>query len=181
MVDSSGSVDELLRGLEAPVPSPAGGAAAAIVAAMAASLVVMAGRESPAWLDGRTVAADAGAHRDRLLALGAKDVKAVTAVLRSSDAAALAEALIHAADVPLEIADRAADVAELAALAAIEGKPPLRADAKAAAILAEAATRAAALIVRVNAAALADGNEVTRARLIAAADAAQTRAVAAIR
>ena len=170
-------IDELLRGLEAPVPSPAGGTAAAIVGAMAASLVVMAGRESPAWLNGAKVAADAGRHRDRLLALGEEDVTAVAAVLRSPDTAALA----HATDVPLEIAERAAAVAELAALAATEGKPPLRPDAKAAAILAEAATRAAAFIVRVNTSALAAGNETTKARLIEAAAAAQTRASAALR
>lgn len=183
-LDSGRSLDDLLRGLEAPVPSPAGGTAAAVAAAMAASLVVMAGRESPAWPDGPVVAADAATLRDRLLELGAEDVQVVAAVLsafRSSDAAAIAETLVRASDVPLEIAERAADVVELAARAATDGKRPLRPDARIAVILAEAATRAAASVVRVNVAALSgDGNEATKARLVKAADAAQARSVAAV-
>ena len=50
---------------------------------------------------------------------------------------------MRAAEVPLRIAEAAADVSELAALAAAEGKPALRPDAAAAATLAEAAVRAA--------------------------------------
>lgn len=174
---------ELLDGLDAAAPSPAGGTAAAVVAAMAASLVVMVGRESPGWPDGAAAAFDAATLRDRLLALGAEDVQAFAGVLTASRDAlsgALVEALVHASEVPLEIAERAADVAELAACAATEGKLPLRPDAEAAAILAEAATRAAALLVGVNIAALpGDGHEVTAARLIEAAHAAQARASAA--
>ena len=150
---------------------------------MAASLVVMVGRESPGWPDGAAAAFDAATLRDRLLALGAEDVQAFAGVLTASRDAlsgALVEALVHASEVPLEIAERAADVAELAACAATEGKRPLRPDAEAAAILAEAATRAAALLVGVNIAALpGDGHEVTAARLIEAAHAAQARASAA--
>ena len=63
---------------------------------------------------------------------------------------ALGAALLQAAEVPLRIAEAAADVAELAALAAAEGSPHLRPDATAAAALAEAATRAAAHLVEIN-------------------------------
>ena len=63
---------------------------------------------------------------------------------------ALGVALLQAAEVPLRIAEAAADVAELAALAAAEGAPHLRPDATAAAALAEAATRAAAHLVEIN-------------------------------
>ena len=63
---------------------------------------------------------------------------------------ALGTALLRAAEVPLRIAEAAADVAELAALTAAEGSPHLRADATAAAALAEAATRAAAHLVDIN-------------------------------
>jgi formiminotetrahydrofolate cyclodeaminase len=180
--ESAASVNALLDGLEAAAPSPAGGTAAAVVAAMAASLVVMAGRQSPAWPDGVAVAADAEKLRDRLLALGADDVQAfasVLATLRNADADASTDALVHAAEVPLEIAERAADVAGLAARAAADGKSPLRPDAEAATILAEAAARAAALVVRVNATALpAGGDQATRVCLLEAAFAAQARAAA---
>ena len=148
---------------------------------MAASLVVMVGRGSPDWDDGASVAAESARLRDRLVELGADDVQAFAGVLaaaRTSDADALADTLIRASEVPLEIAETAADVAELATRAACEGKRPLRPDAEAAAILAEAATRAAALLVRVNVAALpADRDEATT-RLIEAAQAAQDRAAA---
>ena len=173
---------ELLVALEAAAPSPAGGTAAAVTAAMAASLVVMVARESPAWPDGATVARDASTLRDRLLTLGAEDVQAFAAVLTASrepNAAALADALVRAAEVPLEIAERAADVVELAARAAVDGKRPLRPDAEAAAILAEAATRAASRLVRVNVSALPrGGDETLKVRLNAAAQAADDRAAA---
>lgn len=173
------TLGELLDALEKTAPSAAGGTAAAVVAAMAASLVVMVGRESPAWADGAAAALGAATLRERLLALGAEDVQAFAAVLtasRESDSGALVEALIRASEVPLEIAERAADVAELASRAASGGKRPLRPDAEAAAVLAEAATRAASLLVRVNVAALpAAGYETTKSRLITAARGAQDR------
>ena len=178
--DDAGSVDELLTGLAAAAPSPAGGTAAAVVAAMAASLVAMVGRESPAWPAGAETAARAARLCEQLVALGAEDVQAFAAVLtasRAGDSDALAAALVHASEVPLQIAERAADVAEIATHAALEGKRPLRPDAEAAAILAEAATRAAALLVRVNVAALpaSSANE-TAARLLNAAQTAEDRA-----
>ena len=63
---------------------------------------------------------------------------------------ALGTALLRAAEVPLRIAEAAADVTELAAVAAAEGSPHLRPDATAAAALAEAATRAATHLVEIN-------------------------------
>ena len=173
---------ELLVALEAAAPSPAGGTAAAVTAAMAASLVVMVARESPAWPDGATVARDASTLRDRLLTLGAEDVQAFGAVLTASrerNTDALADALARAAEVPLEIAERAADVVELAARATADGKRPLQPDAEAAAILAEAATRAASRLVRVNVSALPhEGDQTLKVRLNAAAQAADDRAAA---
>ncbi len=58
-----------------------------------------------------------------------------------------------AADVPLAVAEAGAEVAEVAARLAREGNPNLRGDAVAAALLAEAGTRAAAALVRINTAA----------------------------
>ncbi len=150
---------------------------------MAASLVVMVARESAEWQDGSTVADDAAMLRDRLLTLGEDDVRAFAAVLtasRASDDGARAEALTRAAEVPLEIAERAADVVELATRAADEGKRPLRADAEAAAILAAAATRAATVLVRVNVSAMShNGDPTVNARLEAGAATAEDRVAAA--
>ena len=179
----------LLDGLAAPAPSPAGGTAAAVVAAMAASLVTMVGRGSPEWSEGPAAADRAAVLRDRLLVLGEEDVQAfgeVVAAYRASRELEpgewereLARALLHASEVPLEIARCAADVAELAAGAAGAGRRPMRPDAEAAAILAEAATRAAALLVSGNLAALPAGQQSGQVpRLLEAARAAQGRAAA---
>jgi methenyltetrahydrofolate cyclohydrolase len=172
----------LLEALEAPAPSPAGGTAAAAAAAMGASLVVMVAQGSPAWPDGTAVAHAAAALRDRLLGLGAEDVAAFAAVLAAYRGSAgeatsdLAEALLHASRVPLAIAEAAADVAELAARAQADGKPAMRPDASAAALLAEASARAAAQLVGVNLDRLPQTDADEQAGLTAAAAAAATRA-----
>ena len=74
---------------------------------------------------------------------------------------------MQAAEVPLAIAEAAADVAELAALAAAEGSPHLRPDATAATALAEAAVRAAAHLVEINLATVAGDQHSARADLLA--------------
>jgi formiminotetrahydrofolate cyclodeaminase len=80
--------------------------------------------------------------------------------------------------VPLRIAEAAADVAELASVAAAEGSPHLRPDATAAAALAEAATRAAAHLVEINLAIVpGDRHSLEAAHLAEAAAAARTRAL----
>jgi formiminotetrahydrofolate cyclodeaminase len=81
--------------------------------------------------------------------------------------AALGRALRRAAEVPLAIAETAADVAALAALAARDGAASVRGDAWAAATLAEAAGVAAARLVHVNLATRPDGELSTRADLAA--------------
>ncbi len=94
---------------------------------MAAALVAMVGRGSSSWVEGAGVAAQARALRTRLTALGAEDAVAFEQVLvtmRDRSGApeqrdfAIGRALIRAAEVPLQIGEAAADVAELAALAA---------------------------------------------------------------
>jgi formiminotetrahydrofolate cyclodeaminase len=59
-------------------------------------------------------------------------------------------ALSGAADVPLAIAETGATVAEMAAHLAREGNPRLRGDTVAAALVAEAGTHAAAVLVEIN-------------------------------
>jgi formiminotetrahydrofolate cyclodeaminase len=183
------SLDAFLDDLEAPAPSPCGGTAAAISAAMAAALVAMVGRGSGSWGEGADVAARAGALRTRLTNLGNDDAVAFAQVLvamRDRSGApdqrnvALGSALFRAAEVPLQIGEAAADVAELAALAVLEGAPHLRPDAAAAAALAEAAVRAATHLVEINLAIVPGDTRSERAgRLAAAAAAARARALAA--
>jgi formiminotetrahydrofolate cyclodeaminase len=184
-----GSLDRFLDELEAPAPSPCGGTAAAAAAAMAAALVTMVARGSSGWTDGAGVASQARALRSRLTALGDDDAAAfaqVMATMRETSGTpeqrdfTLGTALLHAAEVPLRIAEAAADVAELAAISAAEGSAHLRPDATAAAALAEAATRAAAHLVGVNLATVPGDRHSERAGLLAAAaGAARARALGA--
>lgn len=183
------ALDAFLDELEAPAPSPCGGTAAAVAAAMAAALVTMVGRGSADWADGAGIAAQAQALRHRLTALGGDDAAVFAQVLatmrdRSGTPAqrdfVLGEALLRAADVPLQIGEAAADVAELAALAAVEGTPHLRPDAAVAAALAEAAVRAATHLVEINLATVpGDRHSETAAQLSAAAAAARARVLGA--
>ena len=182
-------LDRFLDELEAPAPSPCGGTAAAATAAMAAALVTMVARGSTGWADGPGVASQARALRSRLTALGDDDVAAfeqVLATMRDRSGSpeqrdfALGSALLRAAEVPLRIAESAADVAELAATAAAEGSPQLQPDATAAAALAEAATRAAAHLVEINLAIVpGDRHSERAALLVTAAAGARERALGA--
>lgn len=156
---------------------PAGGSAAALAAAMGAGLVRLVARVSDDWDDAPGVAAQATALGDRALALADDDHRAYARAmeqLRAPDRdASLGRALRHAAEIPLRIAEAAADVGVLAALAAREGSDTVRGDAWAAATLAEAASAAAARLVHVNLATLPDDE------LCARADAAARAAAAA--
>jgi glutamate formiminotransferase/formiminotetrahydrofolate cyclodeaminase len=179
----------LLDALEAPAPSPCGGSAAALGGAMGAALVALVCRASTDWAEAPGIAAQATTLRARLVELADEDVRAFAAALEALDAAGeaggsrdrlLGLALERAADVPLAIAGAASDVAELAALAAAEGKPGLQPDAAVGATLAEAAAAAAARLVHVNLATLPDDERVLRASAYAdAARAARDRVLGA--
>ena len=148
---------------------------------MAAALVTMVARGSGRWTDGPGVASQARALRTRLTTLGDDDAAAfehVLVTMRNRTGTVerrdyeLGAALVKAAEVPLQIAEAAADVADLAALAASEGSSHLRADATAAAILAEAAVRAATHLVEINLATVAGDHHSRQAGIVAAAAAA---------
>jgi len=179
-----GLLERFLDELEAPAPSPCGGTAAAIAAAMAAALVTMVARGSANWADAARIASQARSLRSRLTTLGDDDAAAfghVLVTMRDRAGTAeqrdfvLGEALVQAAEVPLQIAEAAADVAELAALAAVEGAPQLRPDATTAAMLAEAGVRAATHLVEINLATVPGDRHSDRAEILTVA-AAEARA-----
>jgi formiminotetrahydrofolate cyclodeaminase len=157
-------------------PGPAGGSAAALATTMASGLVRLVARVSHDWDEAPGIAAQAAALGDRSLALADEDHVAYAHALeqlRSPDRdAALGKALHRAADVPLRIAETAADVAALAALAARDGADAVRGDAWTAATLAEAASTAAARLVHVNLATRPDDELSLRADAAARAAAA---------
>jgi len=148
----------LLERVASSDPIPGAGPAAAWTCALAAALVemvcaVMARREG----DEDTARTDRGeraaAIRAAALALAGRDMDAyreVLAVRSSGDASLRRAALAAAADPPLAIAQAAAELTALAAEAFDGARGGVRGEAACAALLAEAATRAAAAIVSFN-------------------------------
>jgi len=183
---------------------PGGGSVAASAGALAAALTQMVAGLTTGRPRYAHVAAEMQRAADRAATLAAELAELVrrdavafdavsaayrlpkeTAEATSARAAAIERAMAPATQSPLEIARAAADVAELAAIIAERGNRNAVADAAVAAVLAEAACRAAALTVRVNAPALGDA----QAGLMLAAEAvahgdraanATARAVAAV-
>jgi len=156
-------------------PAPAGGAAAALGVALAASLCAMTARRSGRQLpEAAGLAAEAGRLADLVAPLAQADAEAYRAVIAArrrppGPPADLAAALSGAADVPMRIAEIGAQVAALAARLAAHGHPDLRGDAVAAALLAGAGTRSACALVRINLAAARSDERLARVtRLLAA-------------
>jgi formiminotetrahydrofolate cyclodeaminase len=153
---------------------PGAGSIAALTAAAAAALVELATRATAgdAWPEAAASAAQARKLRKRLVPLAREDAEAyqeaVAKLEARGDDFALGEALARAADVPLEIAEQAENVAALAAEAAQHATPDLRADAAAAAALALGAAWAAAKLVEVNLAMRTEDPRLARAQKIAA-------------
>ncbi len=139
--------------------APGAGSAAAVVVAIAAALAEMAARFSAdADVTGR-----AAALRARTLPLAEEDARAFRAVLDSTGKERPV-ALSHAADVPLEIAEAAAEVRALASPLLEHGNRNLQGEAVAALALADAAARAAAELVLINLGHESDDPRAARAR-----------------
>ena len=180
---------ELLDEVSSPEPMPGAGYCAAVALELAAGLVAMTARASRAeWGEARGAAAQATTLRERIAPLAERNVDAyreAVALLGGSESAggdeSLRDALERAAGVPLEMAEVAVDVASLAAVVAERGEQALRADAVSAALLAEAAARAAATLVEVNLGTTSADERVARARdLAGSATAAAQRARATL-
>ena len=184
------SVDELLVELASPSPVPGSGFAAAVAIAMGAATITMAARLSHDWPEGRGAAAQAETLRKRVMELASRNAEAYEAALaalkggeekyRTRDET-MGDALARAADVPLEIGDAATSVAALAAEVADRGNPRFCADCAAAASLAVAGARAAAILVEVNLGTTGEDERVRRAReQIEDASASLAQALAAV-
>jgi len=182
---------ELLETLAGESPSPGGGSAAAIVVAMAAGLVAKVARASVGyWDEAGGVIGQAESFRARVAPLAQADAEAyeeALSALRGREELAeryrdqqLRAALERAAEVPLRIAEAGCDLASLAALLVENGNPEVRADAAAAAILAESGARVAAQLVGTNLGANADDPRVRHVEsLVESAADASERALAA--
>lgn len=172
-------------------PAPGGGSAAAIVVAMSAGLVAMVARASQGhWDEAGGVIGQAQTFRARVAPLAQEDADAyyeALNALRKRDELEeryrdqqLRAALDRAADIPLRIAEAGCDLAGLAALLVERGNPEVRADAAAAAVLAEGGTRAAAKLVTINLGTAPDDDRVRQAgALVEQASEAAQRALAA--
>jgi methenyltetrahydrofolate cyclohydrolase len=158
-------VGAFLDALAAGTPAPAGGSAAALVLAQAAALCAKSARLSERQLAAGRAAnltQEAEHIRGTAASLIDEDPRAYANVLKArrsrndqpqdpADAAAgLAAALSAAADVPLHVVELAVPVSAMAATLAADGNQALRGDALAAGLLAQAAARAAACLVRIN-------------------------------
>lgn len=169
------SVDGFLSRVASPEPTPGGGSVAAHAGALAAALAQMVsgltvGRKKYAGVEQemKRIALEAAALRRQLGTLVERDaasyerVRAAYQLPKDTDdqqaerATAIREALLHAAEVPLETARAAVSVAALAAALGERGNTNAVSDACVAALLAEAAGKGAVLNVRINVAALDD-------------------------
>jgi glutamate formiminotransferase/formiminotetrahydrofolate cyclodeaminase len=195
----SGFVSEVA----APTPAPGGGSVAAHAGALAAGLAQMVagltiGRKKYAAVEGemKEAALKAAALVTLLSGLVERDAQSYAAVMNAyklpnepeeaakARAKAIDDALIGAAQVPLETARACADVAELAALVAEKGNTNAVSDGGVAAILAEAACKGAVYNVRINVTSLSDRSRgeglINEAKQVMARTAAAARQVESI-
>ena len=173
---------ELAESISSAEATPGSGWVAAFAGGLAAALVAKAALRSEGWAGAEGARAQALELRDRLLALAGQDARAYERALSALEQrdSSLQQSLVRAAEVPLAIAETAADVALLAAEAAKAADGPARADASAAAALASGAARAAVRLVEVNLVTLQEDERLGRARRAAdAASEAAGRALAA--
>lgn len=198
------SLSGFVGSVASPSPTPGGGSVTAHVGALAAALAQMVagltiGRKKYVAVDAemRDIAVRAAALGNVLSALVARDAAAYAIVYaayklpddseeqKQDKIARVDDALIHAAEVPLETARACADVADLALIVAEKGNTNAASDAGVAALLAEAGCVGAAYNVRINVSSLTDKprgaalNEEAR-RLVMRARAAARQAEAVV-
>lgn len=177
------TVEQFLDELASKAPVPGGGSVAALGGALAAGLVTMVcdltiGKKQYADVEAeiRQFRARAEEVRRRLQRLLQSDVEAYGRLAaayrlpRETDEeqadryAAVQEATMEATEVPLAIAEAAAEVVDLAGPVAEKGSKLAVSDAGIAAILGEAAVHSALMNVKINLPTLDDEDFVARAR-----------------
>jgi formiminotetrahydrofolate cyclodeaminase len=182
-VSETRSLDQFLEALGSSAPTPGGGAASALVGALAAALAEMVaqltvGRPKYAVVEERAQAVlrETQRLRSELLALVDEDARAYGGVAaayalpkatddeRRMRDEAIQVALVAAMHPPLQIMERGCDVLRLADEIAAIGNPTVASDAGCSALLGEAATRAAGLNVMANVVLLRDEQAAGRAR-----------------
>jgi formiminotetrahydrofolate cyclodeaminase len=177
----------VLRNLASERPEVAAGLAAALTAAMAASLTYKAARASlGGWSEAAGAAAQAMALRRRLEPLAEENASAyeealdaLAGVARGEPGVDLGRVLRRAAEVPAAIVSLAESTAGLSAHVTRHADAEARADAVAGAVLAAGAARAAGHLVAVNLTVTADDARIESARAaVAAAERAASRALA---
>jgi glutamate formiminotransferase/formiminotetrahydrofolate cyclodeaminase len=169
------SLSGFVASVAAATPAPGGGSVAAHVGALGAALAQMVagltiGRKKYAAVEAemKEMALQAAALGNELAALVTKDGAAYGVVMdayklpkdtedqQAARAQAVDDALVGAAQVPLETARACAAVAALAEQAALKGNSNAASDAGVAALLAQAACRGAVYNVRINVSSLSD-------------------------
>jgi glutamate formiminotransferase/formiminotetrahydrofolate cyclodeaminase len=163
------SLSGFVGSVASPSPTPGGGSVAAHAGALAAALAQMVagltvGKKKYAAVDAemRELAVRAAGLGNTLASLVARDASAYAIVAAAyklpgegdvqqrEKTAKIDEALLHAAEVPLETARACAQVAELALAVAERGNTNAASDAGVAALLAEAGCVGAGYNVRIN-------------------------------
>ena len=170
-----GTIQSYLDKLASGEPEPGGGSVAALVGALGAALVSMVtnltlGKEKFADVQDAVAEIKIGSEKlrselEELVTLDAKAYAAAAAAMklpRDTEAEKkertriLQASLAGAAQVPLKVAEAAAEVARLCLPAAEKGNPNAVSDAGVAVVLADAAAHSAALNVKINLAWITD-------------------------
>jgi methenyltetrahydrofolate cyclohydrolase len=151
---SNQSLEAFLESVAEDTPAPGGGTSSAMTVALAAALVEMAARIASKSAE-ESDDTDAPARRARelrseALRLAAEELESYAPVLGAETPADRTTALDAASEPPAQIAETAADVAELGVEVASSSSPAVRGDALTGVILAEAAAAAAARLVETN-------------------------------
>ena len=199
------TVDELLHRLSSSDPVPGGGSLSALTGALAAAQLAMVcnltvGRPRYAAVETQVqgILQQVNELQDGLAALATADTKAYAGVRdafrlpratdeeRAAREVAIQEAMRPATEVPVETAERARAVLELAVPAAETTNPSTLSDVAVAAHIAFAATHAAAFQAELNLGSLTDAafaaSSTERvARALAGSDEVRDRAVAIVR
>jgi glutamate formiminotransferase/formiminotetrahydrofolate cyclodeaminase len=198
------SVKDFARETASESPAPGGGSVSAAMGAFGAALATMVANLSAhkrgwddRWKEFSDVAEKGWAVMDDLTALVDEDTAAFNRIMdalampkgtpeeKAARAAAMEDATLYAASVPLKTMEASLKALPLALEMARKGNPASASDAGVAALAAVAAIRGAELNVRINAAGLADKSAaaplLARAtEILAEADALQTEVLKAV-